>query len=82
MRQKDENVYWIGVGPYLEWYGNFYLDFYIYDTFFHQGDNVLVNGTFLETGGADGVTSSNTLFFDRFLNWNGLLIEPTVSLNI
>ncbi len=78
MKQKNAEVYSIGVGPYIEWYGNAYLDFEIYDTFFHKGDEVLINGTYLETGGADGVISSNTLFFDRFLNWKGILIEPTI----
>ena len=33
------------------------------------------NGIFLEVGAADGVTFSNTLFFERERNWTGLLIE-------
>jgi hypothetical protein len=78
LKQKTENAYWLGFGPYIEWFGNFYLDFFVYDTFFHQNGEVLMNGTYLETGGADGIVSSNTLFFDRFLNWKGILIEPTI----
>lgn len=31
---------------------------------------------FLEVGALDGETRSNTLYFERFLNWTGLLIEP------
>ena len=35
------------------------------------------NGFFIEVGGWDGVTYSNTLFFERFRNWRGILIEPS-----
>ncbi|MFT5174521.1 MAG: FkbM family methyltransferase [Gammaproteobacteria bacterium] len=34
------------------------------------------NGFFIEIGGWDGVTFSNSLYFERFRNWRGLLIEP------
>ncbi|KAK4007010.1 hypothetical protein OUZ56_012164 [Daphnia magna] len=33
------------------------------------------NGFFIECGGYDGQYLSNTLFMERSLNWNGLLIE-------
>ncbi len=33
------------------------------------------NGFFIECGGFDGEYLSNTLFFERSLNWNGILIE-------
>ena len=32
-------------------------------------------GFFIECGALDGETRSNTLFFERFRNWTGLLIE-------
>lgn len=35
------------------------------------------NGFFIELGAMDGVTYSNTLFFEKYLNWKGILIEPT-----
>jgi FkbM family methyltransferase len=35
------------------------------------------NGYFVDIGAHDGVTYSNTLFYEKNLNWNGLLIEPT-----
>lgn len=35
-----------------------------------------VNGFFIEVGALDGETRSNTLYFERYLNWTGLLIEP------
>jgi FkbM family methyltransferase len=33
-------------------------------------------GVFVEVGAADGVTDSNTLYFEEELGWTGLLIEP------
>lgn len=34
------------------------------------------NGYFVELGANDGVNQSNTLFFERFRGWKGILIEP------
>lgn len=34
------------------------------------------NGVFIDIGGYDGWRGSNTLFFEIFRGWNGLLIEP------
>ena len=39
------------------------------------------NGFFIELGAMDGVTYSNTLFFEEKLNWKGILIEPTNQYN-
>jgi FkbM family methyltransferase len=33
-------------------------------------------GKFIELGAGDGVTFSNTLFFEQALGWSGILIEP------
>lgn len=38
------------------------------------------NGFFIELGAMDGVTYSNTLFFEQQLGWNGVLIEPQKSM--
>ena len=35
------------------------------------------DGVFVDVGGYDGVTGSNTLFFEVFRNWTGILIEPS-----
>ncbi len=35
------------------------------------------NGYFVEIGANDGVNQSNTLYFERFRNWKGILIEPS-----
>jgi FkbM family methyltransferase len=34
------------------------------------------NGTFLDIGANDGITYSNTYFFEKNLDWRGLCIEP------
>lgn len=33
-------------------------------------------GVFVDIGGYDGVTGSNTLFFEQYRGWSGLLVEP------
>lgn len=34
------------------------------------------NGFFIECGASDGVDQSNTWYYEKSLNWNGILIEP------
>ena len=34
------------------------------------------NGFFIECGANDGVDQSNTWYFEKILNWSGILIEP------
>jgi FkbM family methyltransferase len=34
------------------------------------------NGFYVELGANDGLTQSNTYFFEKNLGWNGILIEP------
>ena len=36
------------------------------------------NGFYIELGGNDGLTQSNTAFFEFYRNWNGILIEPSL----
>jgi len=35
------------------------------------------DGVFVDVGGYDGVTGSNTLFFEVFRNWTGVLVEAS-----
>ena len=35
------------------------------------------DGFFIELGAFDGITQSNTYFFELYRNWKGLLIEPS-----
>ena len=34
------------------------------------------DGYFIELGACDGLIYSNTLYFEKYLNWNGICIEP------
>lgn len=34
------------------------------------------NGFFVEAGANDGINQSNTYYFEKYLGWKGLLIEP------
>ena len=47
-------------------------DQYLNDKYFKN----MRNGIFLEMGALDGVTHSNTKFFQDTLGWNGILVEP------
>ncbi|HET6507337.1 MAG TPA: FkbM family methyltransferase [Baekduia sp.] len=38
------------------------------------------DGTFVEAGGNDGFTQSNTYYLERALGWTGVLVEPVPSL--
>lgn len=33
------------------------------------------NGTFVEIGGYDGIVGSNTYFLEKYLNWDGIVVE-------
>lgn len=52
--------------------GQYLQDQYIYENFFKNRKG----GVFIDIGAHDGVSLSNTLFFERFMNWTGLCIEP------
>jgi hypothetical protein len=49
-------------------------DMYVYKKFINKVAN---DGIFVELGGLDGITYSNTKFFEDTLSFSGLLIEPT-----
>ena len=46
-------------------------DKFLYENIFYNVKNKI----FLEIGACDGLMASNTLFFEKQLNWNGILIE-------
>jgi len=58
------------------YYGQMREDSYIHKQYFPS----FHNGIFLEMGAHDGITFSNTKFFEDILNWSGILIEPNPSL--
>lgn len=45
------------------------------DTGYNGEETSLPKGTYIELGAFDGRTESNTMFFDKCLGWDGLLIE-------
>lgn len=48
-------------------------DVFIFRNFINQKVN---DGIFIELGACDGLICSNTLFFEKYLNFTGILIEP------
>lgn len=60
----------------VEFYSQFGQDKWLYDNIF----NGKVGGTFVEFGALDGVFHSNTYFFEKFMGWTGLCIEPNPSM--
>eukprot|EP01012_Entosiphon_sulcatum_P010925 TRINITY_DN16533_c0_g1_i1.p1 TRINITY_DN16533_c0_g1~~TRINITY_DN16533_c0_g1_i1.p1 ORF type:complete len:313 (+),score=34.21 TRINITY_DN16533_c0_g1_i1:26-940(+) len=48
-------------------------DLFAFLAYFHKRDGA--PGVFVELGGADGVSQSNTLFYEKKLGWSGYLIE-------
>lgn len=55
----------------MKYYAQTKQDFII-DKLFGQKEN----GIFLDIGAYDGITLSNTYFFEKTRNWNGLCMEP------
>ena len=45
------------------------------DTGYNGEETSLPKGTYIELGAFDGSTESNTMFFDKCLGWDGLLVE-------
>jgi FkbM family methyltransferase len=50
-------------------------DRFVFETFFHGKRR----GVFVDVGAYDGETFSNSLFFERYLDWRGLCVEPLPS---
>ena len=46
------------------------------ECFYALGGLNYKNGFFVELGANDGIRQSNTFYFEKNLNWNGVLIEP------
>lgn len=51
-------------------------DKYLYETFFKN----VKKGKYIELGAMNGITCSNTKFFEDSHQWTGILIEPTKNL--
>lgn len=46
------------------------------DTVVDRYFNRMEGGTFVDIGGYDGVTGSNTVFLEKWRGWTGVLVEP------
>jgi FkbM family methyltransferase len=56
----------------FQFYSQVGQDKYVYETFFKNKKD----GFFLDIGAHDGLDKSNSFFFEKNLNWNGICIEP------
>lgn len=74
--ESERSWRWVGGNP-LNFSGQGVEDRCIFSTFFSKGGRppLVRDGTFVELGALNGNAFSNTLFFQRALGWNGLLIE-------
>lgn len=55
-----------------EFYSQFKQDEYVYTHFFRDTKD----GVFIDIGAHDGISLSNTYFFEKYLGWTGICIEP------
>lgn len=56
----------------MEYYSQYLQDKYVFENFF----NGKKNGVFIDIGACDGKDLSNTLFFEKELDWTGICFEP------
>lgn len=56
----------------FEFYSQYEQDRYVYENFFKDKKN----GVFVDIGAHDGISLSNTYFFEKSLGWQGICIEP------
>jgi len=56
----------------FQFYSQVSQDKYIYQTFFKNKKN----GFFLDIGAHDGIDKSNSFFFEKYMDWNGICVEP------
>lgn len=62
----------------MKFYGQFknpQVDEYLYNTFFKT--KIIGDGVCIEAGAYDGIVDSNSLFFEKHLNWKTINIEPS-----
>jgi FkbM family methyltransferase len=52
---------------------NIKIDQYIINKYLHYKEG----GIFIEAGGFDGLFQSNTFVLEKYLNWTGILVEPS-----
>lgn len=55
-----------------KFYSQYQQDQYVYENFFKNKHD----GVFVDIGAHDGITLSNTYFFEKTMGWTGLCVEP------
>ncbi len=58
-------------------FSQFWEDWFLYSEFFHDERYRGADFTFIELGGYDGRSGSNSHFYDRQLGWKGLMLEAS-----
>ena len=56
---------------YLPYFHDLFNDIFVDELF-----NGKENGYFVEIGALDGIMNSTTFFFEKFRNWDGIVVEP------
>ena len=56
----------------FQYYSQVGQDKYVYETFFMNRRD----GFFLDIGAHDGIDKSNSYFFEKFMGWKGICVEP------
>lgn len=59
----------------MEFYSQYGQDKWLYNNYFKNK----TDGFFLEIGADDGIDKSNSYFFEKYMNWSGICIEPSKS---
>jgi FkbM family methyltransferase len=72
--EVDTVAFLIGhhLGDFPQFFSQFGQDRYLYQRLFENKRD----GVFVDVGAYDGLTGSNTLFFEKFQGWKGVCIEP------
>lgn len=71
------------VNDFMKFYASYYQlsrSQWSQDIYAMYATKMLRRGTYLEVGGADGITHSNTLALRNELGWSGVLVEPDPSM--
>ena len=66
------NIFYIFAEEEPKFYSQYQQDQYVYEKFFKNKKN----GIFVDIGAHDGITLSNTYFFEKNMGWTGICVEP------
>lgn len=64
---------WLKKNPNIGYYHDLMDDLFVDELF-----NGKENGYFVEVGGLDGITNSTSYVFEKYRNWEGIVVEPNL----